>query len=149
MAQLFNPQKGTWVLLSFAAFFGVIVAVNAVFITLALETHSGVVVERPYERGLAFNEILEKARAQADIEYDVSYEGGVLRLSLPVTTAEVAALFMRQVKGGDDFEMVLAHRGGGVYEAVPEMPLPGAWRVRLKARWEKQTFQTVYELIAQ
>ncbi len=147
--QIFNPKKGTWVLLCFVAFFGVIIAVNTVFITTALNTHSGVVVEQPYEKGLAFNETLKKAKAQEAIEYDVSYEGGVLKLVLPVDEANVQASFMRPIKEGDDFEMALTHRGGGVYEAVPEMPLPGAWRVRLKATWKTQTFQTTHDFIAQ
>lgn len=149
MAQIFNPQKGTWVLLSFVAFFAVIVAVNAVFITKALETHSGVVVKQPYEKGLAFNEVLETARAQDGIEHGVSYKDGILQLTLPVTTAEVVASFMRPIKEGDDFEMALEHRGGGVYEAVPEMPLPGAWRVRLRATWKDQIFQMTHDFMAQ
>ena len=58
---IFNPHKGTWVLFSFVAFFGVIIAVNSVFITTALNSHSGVVTKQPYEKGLAYNQYLEKA----------------------------------------------------------------------------------------
>lgn len=144
-----NKESGKWVLLSFIAFFGVIIAVNAVFITAALDTHSGVVIEQPYEKGLAFNETLEKAKAQADIDHKVSYENGTLRLILPVSNAAVEASFLRPVKDGHDFKISLLHKGDGVYEATPQMPLPGAWTVRLKATWDNQIFQITHDLIAE
>jgi len=148
MAALFNPEKGTWVLCAFVAFFAVIVAVNAVFITKALNTHSGVVVKQPYKKGLDFNATLERARAQQGVEHDVSFENGTLRLTLPVQNAQVSVSFFRPVKDGFDFETVLKHTGHGVYEVKPDFPLSGAWNARLKATWESRTFQTTYDFIA-
>ena len=149
MAAFLNAQKGTWVLLSFIAFFGVIIAVNAVFIKTALDTHSGVVTEQPYEKGLAFNDVLEKAKAQPDIEHDVSFKDGVLQLHLPVSGAQVQASFFRPVKEGQDFEVVLREQKEGVYITTPNMPLPGSWTVRLKVTWDNQVFQTAHDFIAE
>ncbi len=147
----FDYNKGIWVFWSFVAFFGVIVAVNSVFIYQALSTHSGLVTEQPYRKGLAYNELLDKARSQPKIEHTVSFEDGVLRWALPKELAEqgahVKASFLRPVKDGYDFDATLSHIGEGVHEVRPQLLLPGNWVVNLKATWKTQTFQTRTDLI--
>lgn len=148
MSEVIKPLSGRRVFLIFFLFFGVIVAVNTVFITVALDTHSGVVTEHAYDKGIAFNETLEKARHQPQIENEVTYEGGVLRWSLPVEGADVTARLLRNVQDGYDFDISLEPVGNGVYEAKPEMPLSGAWTAKLKAKWDNKEFQTSHDLIA-
>lgn len=149
MGEVVKPLSGRRVFLYFFLFFGVIVAVNAVFIIKALETHSGVVTERPYEKGLAFNKILEKARAQPDINHKILYAEGVLRWEFPIENADVIAVIVRPIKDGYDFEIPLEYVGDGVYQGKPQLPHLGAWTVKLKATWDdNQTFQTRYDLIA-
>ena len=48
----------------FVTFFGFIASVNAVMVTLAIRTHSGIVTEHPYEKGLAYNQVVEAEEAQ-------------------------------------------------------------------------------------
>jgi nitrogen fixation protein FixH len=153
MAALLDPNKGTWVLLSFVAFFALIVAVNTVFISTALNTHSGVVTEKPYEKGLAFDQTLELARAQPDIQQKAEFHDGVLQWSLrdsngqPIT-AEVNATLVRTVKDGYDFQVKLEHKGDGVYETPLDLPLKGRWEARLKAQWKTLQYQTRYPFVA-
>ncbi|MEQ1705902.1 MAG: FixH family protein, partial [Rickettsiales bacterium] len=68
----------------FVAFFGFIAAVNAVMVTLAIRTHSGVVTEHPYEKGLAYNQVVEAEKNQQKLGWngDVKYENGNLYFSL-------------------------------------------------------------------
>ena len=55
--------RGWHVLAAMCAFFGVIIAVNAVFMTAALRTFPGEVSITPYEDGLAFNrQLAQQAR---------------------------------------------------------------------------------------
>lgn len=60
--RVINPRhtdgalSGRHVLLMLLAFFGVIFAVNAVFLFKALSTHTGVVAVEPYRKGLAYND---------------------------------------------------------------------------------------------
>ena len=153
MGAIFNPEKGTWVLFSFVAFFAVIVAVNSVFITTALSTHSGVVTDRPYERGLAFDEILETARSQPDLIQHATFERGILRWVLhdedgEPLQADVQARLFRPVQGGQDFDIALTSKGSGIYEAHLDLPMKGRWDAQLKAAWDNTQYQTRYSFTA-
>ena len=147
MGEAVKPLSGRRIFLYFFAFFGVIIAVNSVFISNALKTHSGLVIEQAYEKGLAYNETLDAARSQPDIEHEVSYEAGVLRWALPMENASVRAQIKRRIKDGHDFDITLSHIGGGIYEASPNFPMTGAWTAHLKAVWNENTFQTRHDLI--
>ena len=48
--------KGAHVLAALLAFFGIVFAVNGVLVFEALKTHSGVVAQEPYRKGLAYND---------------------------------------------------------------------------------------------
>jgi nitrogen fixation protein FixH len=153
ISKFFSPEKGTWVFLSFLSFFGVIVLVNTVFITTALTTHSGVVTKQPYEKGLAYNDILKTALAQPDLEQKALFEDGILRWSLKdeagdVVDAKVTARLVRPVDDGLDFEVVLTQISSGVYETDLELPIKGSWEALLRAEWKTQIYQTRFSLIA-
>jgi len=57
--------KGWHVLAIFVAFYGVMVAVNTIFIIDAYRTFPGEVSDRPYEDGVAYNQSLRQQAAQA------------------------------------------------------------------------------------
>ena len=59
-----KPITGWHMLAGFAAFFGVIIAVNFYMASLARSTFGGVVVENSYVAGQHYNEWLQKAEAQ-------------------------------------------------------------------------------------
>lgn len=59
--------KGWHVLAGFIAFFGLVFGVNAIFIVKATRTFPGMSVERPFEKGLRYNQTL-KARQQTQKE---------------------------------------------------------------------------------
>lgn len=148
MSQTKKRHDGRFVLMCFVTFFAVIIIVNTIFIYAALNTHSGVVTQKPYETGLAFNEVLNKAKAQPDLKHKVSYENGSLRWKLPMNNASVTASLVRRVQDGKDFDITFQNMGNGIYEAQPDMPLAGAWTAKLKAEWNNKTFQTSHDFIA-
>ena len=53
--------QGWHVLVGMIVFFGIIFAVNGVFLVSALNTHTGIVSQQPYRKGLDYN-----ARIAAD-----------------------------------------------------------------------------------
>lgn len=148
---------GKWVLLAFIAFFALIVAVNSVFIYQALNSFNGVIVDDPYKKGLSYNDTLAAARAQPEMQDRVVFEGGMLRWYLmdesavPVKHAVVQARLIRPVREGFDFDVVLHHKGNGIYERTLDFPLKGRWTAKLKATWNNGTkqYQTMHEIIAQ
>lgn len=153
LKSILAPEKGTWVLLCFIAFFALVVAVNTVFISTALSTHSGVVTDQPYEKGLAFNETLATAKAQPAIDHKPSWDNGVLRWQLldqngqPID-AEVSALLYRSVKDGSDFTVTMTPVTAGVYEAVIDLPMEGRWEAQLKALWNSSQYQTRFVFVS-
>lgn len=67
-----SAKFGRKVLLSLVGFFVFIACVNAFFIHKALSTNTGLVVEKPYERGLRFDEIIREAAQQKAKKNDSS-----------------------------------------------------------------------------
>lgn len=61
-----TKQSGLWVLWSLLLFFLVFASVDAFFVYKALSTHTGVVTENAYEKGLHYNEILDEARRRKE-----------------------------------------------------------------------------------
>lgn len=59
--------KGRHVLIALIVFFGVIIAVDTVFVTTALRTFRGEDEPRSYVQGLNYNDVLERRAAQAEL----------------------------------------------------------------------------------
>lgn len=150
-----KDSGGKWVLTCFVMFFAVIVCLDSIFVYIAISTQTGVVMDQPYERGLAYNETLDKAKTQPDINQRVTYENGVLRWQLmdkddqPLTDVVVHAKIIRSVHDGYDFDITLSHIGDGIYEATPDLPMNGLWRAKLSGTWNNKQYQTTHEFMAQ
>ena len=65
-----RDRTGWWVLAAFLGFFATFCAVDAYFVVTALRTHSGVVTEHAYERGLEYNQTINEAAKQKDSGLD-------------------------------------------------------------------------------
>ncbi len=145
---------GRFVAICFILFFGVIVVVNAIFAYMAISTQTGVVTKNSYEKGLAYNELLEKAKLQPKLSQKLSYNDGVLRWALadeggaPLVDAVVNAKIIRPVQDGYDFNIELNHNGGGIYEAELSLPLKGLWEARLSSKWNNKQYQATQKFIA-
>lgn len=127
----------------FVAFFGFVVAVNAVMVTLAIRTHSGVVTDHPYEKGLAYNQVVEAKQQQealgwkGTIDLRHSREGGnpfAIFFELKdqngvvIYPDKTIATITRPTQQGMDFTVEL--KG----EKTPlSYPAKGLWEVRVDA----------------
>ncbi len=143
-----SSKNDKWIPYLLIPFFAVIFAVNGVFIYFALKTHTGVVSDEAYKEGLAYNQTLERAAENSpNMQDDVTYANGQLTWTLrthdgvAVTGAVAKARFIRAVQDGYDFEVILQNTGKGVYSAPIKAPLPGAWTVKLDAKWDNQQYQ--------
>jgi nitrogen fixation protein FixH len=84
-----KPLNGWRVLAMIVAFFLFVGAVNGVMIYKAVKTFSGEVVAHPYERGLAYNSDIARAREQAVRDWKV--EASLTRLPTGETEISVSA----------------------------------------------------------
>ncbi|MGB3625456.1 MAG: FixH family protein [Henriciella sp.] len=135
--------KGWHVLLIMLGFFGVMFAVNGVFLYSAITSFPGEDVEKSYVQGLDYNSTLEARRAQAEAGWTVraGVEAGTLIVELgaaegePVSTLAVTATLRRLVTDADDLIVALQPAGSrGRYESELPGLDTGRWEILIEAR---------------
>lgn len=146
-----GSRFGTWtgrhVLASFVAFFGIVFAVNGYFIYAALSTFDGVEVEGAYQKGRAYNHLLEQMDAQRRLGWTAAIatgpaSAGGTRLTVafaaadgaPLSGLKVDGLFWRPVAAGEDQRLPLAETKTGTYETVFNLAHDGNWLIRIAAQ---------------
>ncbi len=118
----------------FVAFFGFVAAVNAVMVTIAIRTHSGVVTEHPYEKGLAYNAVVRAEKQQAALGWSsqMDYKNGALHFTLHdanhqrITPERASATITRPTTSGMDFTVTL----NGIKTPIV-FPIAGLWEVQV------------------
>jgi nitrogen fixation protein FixH len=154
MSQSIPHPRDKWIPWYFVLFFLVVASLDAVFVTVALRTHTGLVTEQAYEKGLAYNDTLEQARSQPPIQQAASFQDGRIRWRLRdesgnlLERPDVKVRIVRPVKASMDFERILTHVGNGVYEAALDLPAPGYWQARLEVKWDNRQYRTVLDFTA-
>ncbi len=132
--------KGRHVLVAFVLFFGLIAAVDAVFISLAYRTFSGQVAKNPYEAGLLYDRTLAKRAAQAKLGWSATLAAGgdgVVELVITdrdgrgVDGLKVEATLDRPATDAGGQTLSLTGRGDGRYAA--DADLSGAWDIEVIA----------------
>lgn len=153
---------GWWYPWIFVAGMAVVVAVNAVMITMALKTFPGLETTDAYQKGLAYNRTLAEAREQEARGWTSQIvfapggpQKGDLKFTLrdsqgqPLDGFAVEASLVRPTVGGHDFAVTLAPQGSGVYVAPVAFPLAGRWTVVIAATRGEETYQETQKIFAQ
>lgn len=133
--------KGWHVAVAMVAFFGLIIAVNSVFLTQAYRTHPGQVAPKPYEAGLIYNAELERQRAQAAQGWRAAAEAradGLIVLmqdrdGAPLAGLVVTAILQRPATEHGRTVLTLNEAAPGRYISR-QAGLSGAWDTRIEAR---------------
>ena len=143
-----------WIPWMFVAFLAVVLAANGTLVAIALSTWTGLSTTDPYKKGLAYNQTLEAARAQAALGWQA--ELGFMQLEerrgrldlflknaagVPIDRAEVRVSLVRPTQQGHDFDVLLDPRGGGKYTHDIEVPIAGIWDTRVDINNEHQVFR--------
>ena len=145
-------MTGKRVFWHFVAFFGLIAAVNALMMTLAIRTHSGVVTDHAYEKGLAYNQVIkaEERQAKRGWKGTIDYAQGTLRFTLhdknhaPLIPDTAVATITRPTEKGMDFTATLHD----AHTAV-DFPAKGVWDVRVDAMVGQIPFQHTQRIIVE
>jgi nitrogen fixation protein FixH len=138
------------------SFFGVIFAVNGVFVFFAITGFSGVETRNAYEAGLAYNREIDTAREQDARGWKVAVERGVTAqgdVSLKVTPKDnegnvltglaMSAQLKRPVDAALDRVARLKEVESGVYETAMALPAKGQWILELTAlQGDKELFRS-------
>lgn len=140
----------------FASFFGFIAMVNAVMVTLAVRSHSGTVTEHPYEKGLAYNQVVEAEEKQRKLGWDgritLQSNNDIYTFAfelrdknkIVITPENVTVHFTRPTQAGLDFSVTLSDG-----KAVIVFPAKGAWLARVNAMHEGVHYQQSKRIMVQ
>lgn len=148
-----QKQQGWWYPYIFVGGFGVVLAVNLILLFFATSTFNGLETANAYEKGLAYNEEIAAAEAQAALGWTgiLEAEGRLpdtpgleerptkVRFTVsgpegrPVDGLGVSAVIRRPTVAGFDQTVTLSPVGPGTYGADVVLPMAGQWEVRLKA----------------
>ncbi|GIU66556.1 ferredoxin [Candidatus Phycosocius spiralis] len=137
---------GWHVLAMFGGFFAVMLAVNILFVVLALKTFSGE-TDHAYINGLKFNETLAAKARQAELGWKMTLGlerptggGAVLEARLtdksgaPLIGAAMAGSIGRPTDAKEDRALKFIETAPGVYRAVIDQLAPGRWRFAASAQ---------------
>ncbi len=140
-------RRYRWIPWCFLGGFAVVLVANGTLLYFATRQPVGLVVEKPYERGIAYNKLLAAARDQAKLgwqaeasvrDYSATAERGRLLLTLtdpagPLAEAVVQVTLSRPVEGDSLPTLTLPVENGSA-QAVIQSLRAGQWSARLVVR---------------
>jgi nitrogen fixation protein FixH len=128
--------QGWHVLAILLAFFGSIFAVNGYFIFTSLATHSGVVSEEPYRKGLGYNQRIAADDRQSALRWQVALDvkaTGTVKLALnetsghPIGSRRVLLTVGRPSTRSFDRAIALTESAPGIYTGTSQEFAAGTW----------------------
>jgi len=132
---------GKHVLLILLGFFGVMSAVNAVFVYMAISTKPGEAPGASYEAGLRYNQTLAEAKSQSDLGWHHKAEprGQGLRVAVtdaggaPVTGLAISGNIERPASSEKSHGLSFKEIDAGIYETDLKHAETGKWILAFKA----------------
>lgn len=139
----------------FVAAFLLLFVIDGTMAAIAIHTRRGEVIDKAYERGLAYNHYIKQAEEQAARGWkgSLTQQGNQIRFDLhgkdgaPLNGAEVKVSFRRAAFEGQDFELPLAETAPGVYVRTVSFPGRGQWLTEVSATWQQKPYilqQTIF-----
>jgi nitrogen fixation protein FixH len=144
MNSFLNPVRGWHVLVIISAFFGVMITVNIIFMTMAFSTHPGEDVARSYMQGINFNDTLDRRRAQAELGWTarVNVDQGRVLIEVidpagsPVEGLSLAGILAHPTDTGQDCPLAFIATGAGRYAARLDCGIETGWQMRVRHEGE-------------
>lgn len=145
--------KGWHVWSMVGAFFGTIITVNAIFITLAVQSFPGEDVKRSYVQGLEYNKTLDARARQAALGWNAAarFDGApgaaalvvemTDRSGAPLSGLTISAELRRAVTDKHDHALTFVDQGHGVYRAEIGALDRGGWSLKGQASAEDERFE--------
>jgi nitrogen fixation protein FixH len=133
----FDPRRGRWIPYVFVGLMLLVVVVNGGLVVAALTTFAGTTTGRAYDRGRAYNQVIEEAARQAALGWTARVALAGDRLSVSVTDREglpvpghLEGVLLRPLEGTTR-PLALASTAPGQWAAEPGALAPGQWEARL------------------
>jgi len=143
----------------FVAFFLFLFAADGFMAYLAVSTHTGVIEENAYERGVDYNKTLAEKSMQKDSGWSSTIlltDGQSLgfdladRDGIKISGAKVTADIVRPASAGDDFTQDLFEtEAPGHYATKISFPEKGVWEIRIRAEKDGTLYKKYKRVIAE
>lgn len=134
---------GKHVLIGMLAFFGLIIAVNIVMMRLALSTHTGIVAENTYRKGVKYNEEIAASERMALLgwrnQMTLAPTGDKLSIDIrdkdgnAVRGLAIKATLGRPASEKYDLSLTLSETAAGTYEATLPVREAGTYVASIEA----------------
>ena len=156
MTQTSQPRPSDkWIPWYIVLFFAAQTVLFAWFAYIAETTHTGLVTEQAYEKGLAYNGTIKKARRQEALGFSSAIERDGRRIIFTlkdghgrgVTGAHVRLSLFRPVHDGIDRDFDMSGGENGLYTAAIEWPEKGLWELRIHAQTQEGGYQTSKRMV--
>lgn len=136
----------------FVMFFMFVALVDGVMVTLAVRTNSGLITDHAYEKGLAYNTVVEAKNRQDELGWNAaaSWDGKALHVTVTdgkgatILPDKIMVHFSRPTRSGIDFEADIAPAGSPV-----TFPASGIWDARIYVSYQGNTYQRSRRLVIQ
>ena len=146
--------KGWHVLAAMIGFFGIIIAVNSVMVSLALKSFPGEDQKKSYMQGLDYNQTLEQRAEQAAQGWrlllidgtEISVSATSLKVKLvadhdrPVRGQILTGTMRRPATDREDVSLTFVEDKEGLYIAQLPSLTAGAWQVKIQTGDETTAF---------
>jgi nitrogen fixation protein FixH len=144
-----------WIPWYFVAFFVVLAILDGIFVAIAVSTHTGVVTEHAYKKGLDYNKTVAASERQDILGWHgrININGTLLSFYLEdkngsvIEHAYVKAYFSRSTQDGYDFSEPLVSQSNGNYSKNIDFPLKGQWDVIIEVQWNQKQYQQSKRII--
>lgn len=147
--------RGRHVAIIFFSFFIVIFIVNGAMMYSAITTHSGIVSNEPYRKGLRYNERIAEDERQSRLGWTddvrIAHDGRVsialvAQQVRPVHGMKVEARISRPSTNRFDRRLDFYETKSGYYEAQAGPLEPGNWIVSIEVRTGDNALEPVYRM---
>lgn len=150
-----DARRSLWIPWALGGIFLVFLIANGVMVYFAGRSWTGLETESAYEKGLAYNDTIAAAEAQAALGWRVDVEAGVAGVSeawievrladregRPIAAQQVWARLVRPTSEGHDRDAALTAVGAGRYRGVFDLSLPGQWDLRVRIEHAGGVYRT-------
>lgn len=148
-----------WIPWYIAAFFVVLTLTLVPMCIIAVRTNTGVVTENAYEKGIAYNKIIQAEEQQDSLKWQgglsVTPASGKAMMDFrlkdasgkPLDKAAVKLWLVRPAQGGMDQQATMQDHGDGAYQAEIQLPQRGLWEARVSATLDGHNYQVVKRIV--
>ena len=147
--------RGWWYPYLLLGLLGFVMCINGLMAYFATSTFNGVITENAYEKGVHYNETLDAARTQSELNWVVKAEfvpgssghkGGVTLVykdknGQTIDGLDVQALIDRPNVTGNEQRISFTAKGKGIYAADVTFPEAGQWDFDIVAIGSDATYQ--------